>query len=295
MLPSTLSLAVGEPTPEDTGHQPSFAALVPGVRCGILVLAAFVAAVRGPLTHSVIAWGALLVAHAAWRARRRSTAENAPARPDSASVPPGALPSMALAAEVFLTVLAVDSTGYWGSPFAFCLLGVVAVAGLGVGFRLAAQVAGVIVLSVALPAHLQISDFSAAGLGISGQWAIELLLVAILAGYARRLFGEAEERHSLALDRVSQLAEANDLLVSLHRVAQTLPASLDLDQVATSTVERFRTLIDCDVSVLLLRHEVTGRWVVAAVEGAAAGRSLTDESLPVPFGRPPPAASPPSW
>jgi signal transduction histidine kinase len=190
---------------------------------------------------------------------------------------------MALAAEVFLTVLAVDSTGYWGSPFAFCLLAVVAIAGLGVGFRLAAQVAGVIVLSVALPAHLQISDFSAVGLGISGQWAIELLLVAILAGYARRLFGEAEERHSLALDRVSQLAEANDLLVSLHRVAQTLPASLDLEQVAKSTVERFRTLIDCDVSVLLLRHEVTGRWVVAAVEGAVAGRSLTDESLPVPL------------
>ena len=107
--------------------------------------------------------------------------------------------------------------------------------------------------------------------------------MAVLAGYARRLFGEAEQRHSQALDRVSQLAEANDLLVSLHRVAQSLPASLNLDQVAKSTIERLRSLIDCDVTALLLRDDVTGRWIVAASEGAVSSRPLADETLPTPL------------
>jgi signal transduction histidine kinase len=185
--------------------------------------------------------------------------------------------------EVFLTVLAVVSTDFWASPFAYCLLSVVVAAGFAQGFGLGLRVAGVIILSVAIPAHLQGASFDVVSLGITGQWALELVLVAVLAGYARRLFGEAEQRHSLALDRVSQLAEANDLLVSLHRVAQSMPASLNLDQVATSTIERLRSLIDCDVTALLLRDDVTGRWVVISSDGAPASRPLTDESLPTPL------------
>jgi signal transduction histidine kinase len=136
---------------------------------------------------------------------------------------------------------------------------------------------------VGIPNHLEQANFGIASLGRTGQWGLELLLVAILAGYARRLFGEAEERHEQALDRVSQLAEANDLLVSLHRVAQSLPASLNLDQVAKSTIDRLRSLIDCDVTALLLRDDVTGRWIVAASEGAVANRPLADETLPAPL------------
>ncbi len=185
--------------------------------------------------------------------------------------------------EVFITVLAIDTTGYWDSPFAFCLLSVVVAAGFAQGFGLGVRVAGVAVLCVGIPSHLEQTNFGIESLGRTGQWALELLLVAILAGYARRLFGEAEERHEQALDRVSQLAEANDLLVSLHRVAQSLPASLNLDQVAKSTIERLRSLIDCDVTALLLRDDVTGRWIVAASEGAVATRPLADETLPTPL------------
>ncbi len=273
------------------GHQPSFAALVPGVRWGILALSGFVAVVHEPLTTSMVVWGAVLVAHAFWRARHPVPATPAaPAVPGhragmsaTADVTASSLPPLAIMVEVFLTVLAVDSTDYWRSPFAFCLLSVVVAAGFAQGFGLGLKVAGVVILSVAIPNHLELADFGVESLGLSGQWGIELVLVAILAGYARRLFGEAEQRHSQALDRVSQLAEANDLLVSLHRVAQSLPASLNLDQVATSTIERLRTLIDCDVTALLLRDDVTGRWIVAAAEGAVASRPLADETLPSPL------------
>ena len=112
---------------------------------------------------------------------------------------------------------------------------------------------------------------------------VELLLVAVLAGYARRLFGRAEEQHTLTLDRMSQLTEANELLVSLHRVAQTLPASLDLREVLASTLNRLRSLIDCDVAAVLLHDDATGTWTVAAAEGAALPHTLTESELPGPL------------
>ena len=191
--------------------------------------------------------------------------------------------------EVFITVLAVDSTGYWASPFAYCLLTAVVAAGLFGGYGLALRIAAVIIVAVAVPAHLHVWGIGIEGV-VSGQWALELILVAVLAGYARRLFGEAEERHSQSLDRISQLAEANDLLVSLHRLAQTLPASLDLDQVVKSTVERLRSLIDCDVVVVLVHDDTTGTWTVAASEGAVSPGCSPSHASPSPCGRPPPAA-----
>src|ERR1044072_1401394 len=240
-LPVTAS---GEPPATEpqgigrTGHQPSFAALVPGVRWGILALSAFVAAVNGHITTSVVVWGLVLAAHAAWRARHPVTD---PVSEGAAAAPMSAIPPLAIMVEVFLTILAVDSTEYWTSPLAFRLLSVVGAARFAQGFGLGLRVAGVVTLGVGIPFHLELPDFGLEHLGLTGQWGIELVLVAILAGYARRLFGEAEPRHSQALDRVSQLAEANDLLVSLHRVAQSLPASLNIDQVATSTIERMRS------------------------------------------------------
>ena len=296
MLPAALPVTVGRESkssgsrssgsssPERAGHQPSFAALVPGVRWGILALSAFVAGVQGPLTAPVVVWGAVLVAHAAWRTPRSLThrrPKDVAASSTSAAAAASPLPPLAIMVEVFLTVLAVDGTGHWNSPFAFCLLTLVVAAGFVQGFGPGLRVAGVVIFSVGIPAYL--ATATTESLGLSGQWGIELVLVAVIAGYARRLFGEAEQRHSQALDRVSQLAEANDLLVSLHRVAQSLPASLNLDQVATSTVERLRSLIDSDVTALLLRDDVTGRWIVATSEGATASRPLTDETLPVPL------------
>ena len=118
--------------------------------------------------------------------------------------------------------------GAWCSPFVLCLLG---------GSCRSA--------SPASPAacrgrrrqpdrgrsrHLDLQALSIGACRTSVQWAVELMLVAFLAGYARRLFGEVREQHTLALDRMRQLTEANALLASLHRVAQTLPASLDIQR-----------------------------------------------------------------
>ncbi len=116
-------------------------------------------------------------------------------------------------------------------------------------------------------------------LGVPHLWAVELALVAVLAGYVRRLFGQQARAMSATLEQVDRLNEANELLVSLHRVAQTLPASLNLDEAVSSTMTRVRELVECDVAALLLRDDA-GRWTAAVIEGTTLDTLSDDTRLP---------------
>ena len=226
------------------------------------------AVARGPLTSRDLAWGAALFAHAVWRSSRPSGTRRWTG-------------SSLIVAELGLDVAAVASTGSWASPFAYCLMTALIAAGFHGGFAYAVRAAVVTVVAVGLPAV--VVGPSALALQVSGQWAVELFLVAVVAAHARRLFGEAEARHSLALDRVDRLNEANELLVSLHRLAQSLPATLNLPEVLASTVTRLHALVDCDVTAVLLRDDATGRWDMAVGEGTRLDGPLTDEDLPAPL------------
>ncbi len=116
------------------------------------------------------------------------------------------------------------------------------------------------------------------------QWSVELLLVGVVAGYARRISGDADVRHSEALDRMDRLADANDLLISLHDVAQNLPSSLDLDEVLDSTITGLRGLLDLDSTAIILHEESDQTWSVARRFGGRATTDsvLTDADLPTP-------------
>lgn len=183
-------------------------------------------------------------------------------------------------ADVGLNLLAVVATGYWASPFVFSLLTAVITAGLVEGFGFALRVALTAAAGVTAPMLLTDAAPARATLRESAQWSLELVLVAAVAGYGRRLFGEAEARHSLALDRMSRLAEANSLLFSLHRVAQDLPASLDLREVLDSTLSRLRNLLGFPTSAILLADDGGTRWVVAASNGARLPTAFDGASLP---------------
>lgn len=137
--------------------------------------------------------------------------------------------------EVMLHVLAVAATGYWKSPFVLLLITAVMIAGFARGFGFALRVSIASAMAVGFPFLL---DDNADGddVRLTVQWTVELVLVALIAGYARRVTGEADRQHTLALDRLGRLADANLLLHSLHQVAQTLPASLDLEEVLDTTM-----------------------------------------------------------
>ncbi len=77
----------------------------------------------------------------------------------------------------------------------------------------------------------------------------------------------ADRERELAFDRLGRLEDANSLLFSLHRVTQTLPASLDLGEVLDSTLSRLKTLVAYDSVAILLLDETDGHWDVARHKG----------------------------
>ncbi len=185
-------------------------------------------------------------------------------------------------AEVGLHTVAVASTGYWDSPFFFSLVSAIVVAGFARGFSFALRIAAVSALAVAVPG-LTRSDFGDGDARTAVQWVVILAMVALIAGYARRISGEADRQHSLALDRLGHLADANALLFSLHRVAQTLPASLDLDEVLDSTLGRLHGLFDFSAVAILVLEDSDATWIVSRREGVRLPPRIDPDDLPPPI------------
>lgn len=188
--------------------------------------------------------------------------------------------ALKLLLEVALHVLAVALTGYWSSPLVFSLVAAVIVTGFARGFGFAVRVSVAASLAVTLPglAH----GWTHPEMTASAQWSAILILVGLVAGYARRISGEANRQHTLTLDRLSRLADANSLLFSLHRIAQTLPASLDTDEVLESTIRRLRGLIEHHAAAILLVDDTDGSWIVGRRHGLRLEPRLQADDLPVP-------------
>ena len=187
-------------------------------------------------------------------------------------------------AGVVLNVVCVATTGYWESPFILMLIVPVTVAGFARGYGFALRIGVVSTLAVSLP--YLIEDPSRSRIVLSAQWTLVLLLVALIAGYTRQISGEADLQHTLALDRLDRLADANALLYNLHRVTQTLPASLDLDDVLDTTVNRLRGLFDFDTAVILGLDDTDGTWEILRREGGnRMPMRQSFEDLPIPLRR----------
>jgi signal transduction histidine kinase len=197
---------------------------------------------------------------------------------------PGLRRLVELVTEAALVGIAVAATGYFESPIAFSLLTAVSIAGFVAGFGTALRLAAATTLAIGIPG-INAGDAFRDDVRLAAQWAVELFLVAIVAAYARRISGDAEQRQAQALDRMGRLADANELLFSLHQVAQQLPASLDLDEVLDSTIDRLRDLLDFDSAAILLFEETDGSWSVARRYGARLPGALPAADLPPPVQR----------
>ncbi len=186
--------------------------------------------------------------------------------------------------EAAITMLVVVATGYWDSPLVFSALTAVAVAGFARGFGFGIRVAVLVILAISLPWALE-EDFTSDDARVALQWSAEVMLVGVVAGYARRISGEADQRQSLALDRLGRLSDANALLFQLHQVTQSLPASLDLDEVLDATVTQLGDLFDYDAMAILLLEDTDGRWHTVRREGTRPPARLHDTELPPPLAR----------
>jgi len=182
--------------------------------------------------------------------------------------------------EVGAAIGAVTATKGWVSPFLFSLAATGVVVGYGFGLARAAAAAllvggAVSLLSAATSSPAATED---AVLGWS-----QVLLVYLVAGYARRIFVEEAQRTSLALTRVSRLTEANDLLFELYRVAQSLPVSLEIGDTLGLIVGRIRELLQPDVVVVLLPDDGSPTWSAALAEGARVRGPVGVAQLPRPL------------
>jgi len=183
-----------------------------------------------------------------------------------------------LGVELALPVIAVIATGYWDSGLVVLMITAVVIAGFAVGFSFAVLVGIVSTLAVTA-AGARSPSWEVEQAAQAAQWTTVLLSGGLIAGYTRRISGEASRRHSMALDRVARLADANSLLADLHRVAQTLPASLDLGDVLDSTLSRLRGLVDHDGAIILTREEADGVWKVAGQRGLGMSGELAVEAM----------------
>ncbi len=181
-------------------------------------------------------------------------------------------------AEVAIHVAAVAATGYWDSPFVFSLACAVIVAGFARGYAFALRVS--IAAAIAIGVPFATRNDTADGARTTVQWTVIMLLVAVIAGYTRRISGEADRQRSLALDRLTRLSDANALLFSLHRVAQSLPASLDMDEVLDTTVARLRGIVDFTSVAIFLFDDTDAHWQVLRREGVAMPSRLGPTELP---------------
>lgn len=246
-----------------------FRKIVVGVRVATtsvaigLILAAAVGHERG-----MIAWAVVVTLYNAFRCIRPLQG-----RDDTGNV-------ARIVFEVALHASAVVFTGAWNSPFVFPLLTAIIVAGFGRGIWPALRISLATSVAVGVVQVARLSEEVSRVWVVNLQWTLFLSLVGVMAGYARRILGEARTTQTLAMTRVAKLSDANRLLTSLHSVAQALPASLDLDEVLDSMVARLRGLFSYDAAALLLLDETDGSWQVARWDGHRLSGALEPTELP---------------
>ena len=237
----------------------NFAPLVTAIRWGTVAIGLALSVLDRSHPNRLLALGVPLVVYAAVRTVR-------PLRYLT-----GRVTSLVMVlAEVGLSLGIVVASGFWGSPYVFSLTSAIVAAGFARGFGFAIRTACAAVAAVAIPYH--VTALEPDGL-VTVQWGIELVLIALVAGYARRLFGQAEAQNAIA-------RQTNDLLAQLNALAQTLPASLDLDETIATTIRQLRELFPMDVVVVLLREESGAGWAVAGAEGVRLEPVLSDDDLP---------------
>lgn len=182
---------------------------------------------------------------------------------------------VAVLVEVAIHVAAVNATDYWDSPYVLSLVNAVVVAGFVRGFGFALRVSIASALCVIIPFALGPADATAVR-DDSLPWVAVLMTVAIIAGYARTVFGVVIARD----DEMSRLMTTNALLAELQRITQRGGDAFDTDAVILATRERLRAGVDARTTVILLCDGTGQVFRPLHAEGVRVGDEITLERLP---------------
>lgn len=185
--------------------------------------------------------------------------------------------------ELCLTVTACTITGGLASPYVLTPVTGLLLAGYAWGRR--AAVGTAIAGLIAVAATIAMQSIDATDQRSAGQIAVVFLLCGALGAFTRNLIAEIESQQAAAIDQAAEMATANELLVSLHSLAQTLPASFDLGEVVDSMRLRLRSVLRFSSLVVLVRDDAQSVWTVELAEGVRLPAHLTEADLPQPLQR----------
>jgi len=185
--------------------------------------------------------------------------------------------------ELVLTVTVSTVTGGLASPYVLTPITGLLLAGYVWGRR--APVGTLVAGVIAAAATIAMQSISATDQRSAGQIAVVFLLCGALGAFTRNLIAEIETQQAAAIDQAAEMATANELLVSLHALAQTLPASFDLREVVESMRVRLRSVLRFSALVVLVRDDAQSVWTVELAEGVRLPGHLTEADLPQPLQR----------
>ncbi len=183
-----------------------------------------------------------------------------------------------LVVDLLIAVGAIAFTGTWASPFLLMPIPLVLLAAYGWGYR-EGCFAGIFTAGAILIADV-LGGASPGALRTGLLASVVVIAAALVGGYTRQLWLEAEERERESADEVSRMTLANDLFHALHDVVRTLPESLDLAEVVASARDTLREVFRPDVLVVLLADETSASWRTQLAEGANVPEHLETADLP---------------
>ena len=188
-------------------------------------------------------------------------------------------------ADLLILAVAVVISGALNSPFALTPLPVVYLAAYRWGYLRGIGTAAAL-LAVFGAAQLASGDHVDA-VALTVQGAMVYVVTAAIGGFSRSVLTTVEEgaravevELSRVLDEAERMVAANDLLLALYDVTQTISTSLDLGEVIESTQRRFRELFSYTVAVIAVRDDSAASWRVELSEGTRLPSSLPQERLP---------------
>ncbi|MGH9022121.1 MAG: GAF domain-containing protein [Acidimicrobiia bacterium] len=239
-----------------------YAALLTALRWVCLTAGLAAAAPQLPGDRGVLAGTVLVFSATLWRTIR-------PLQPNRAAT--------GLASDLAMVIAAVIASGASESPYVFALLPSVLLAGLAWGYPSA--IFSVLLAGIALVASDPDAPSSLIG-GPSWHLLLALLLAAAIGSYARRLSIEHEASGRAREREVERLREANALLAELHRVALSLPSSLDLRETLDSAASALRERFEADAVVILLAEPSSEDFRPGTALGVRLASRVDSSDLP---------------
>jgi signal transduction histidine kinase len=266
---------VGPPTPSarrrlerrTSGVLDQVVPVTTALRWGTLALGLLLLTTSRSPNPTSVAAGALLVANTMWRTLR-------PLRLD----PQSRNATILLFLDIALVTFAVILSGRAESPFLLTPIPTLTLAGFGWGNEYGIPASLAVAVSVLVADLVAGAPDRIVDLGL--QAGLAFLASAAIGGLGRRLSVEAAARQQQTLDQMARMSTANDLLLALHHVAQTLPAPLELGEVVASAQRRFRERFDYTSAAVFVRDDASGGWRTELAEGVRLPARLDAGDLP---------------